>query len=189
MGISSSCWQFFISKKNDSTIKLAEIDTQLDKTRKEINTNKKTSGRSHLNLFLKNLPKKFPEYRGINNQDRLFVIERSRNISPTASFTSITYPVISSSFYNSKNILATTSSTERNLENDSRNEFDNFESNQFNSPEFYLVGMCTPACDVEPYAMNVNQQAISCENNYDKRGFGLNQVNQVNIDGFEWDLV
>lgn len=189
MGISSSCWQFFVSKKNDSTMKLAEIDDQLDKTKKQINTSHRTSGRSHLKIFLKNLPKKFPDNRGINNQDRLFVIERSRNISPTASFTSITYPVISSSLYNPKNILATTSSTKRNLENDSTNEFDNFESNQFNSPEFYLVGMCTTACDVEPYPMDVNEQAISCENNCDKREFGLNQVNQVNIDGFEWDLV
>ena len=188
MGLTSSCLQCFISKDNDSTIKLAEIDHKTNKSKKQAKPNNKMVERRHLKVFLKNLSRLPDRRNNNNNQDRMFVIEKSENISPTSSFTSIKYPVISNSFYNKNSILASTNK-QGNLENDSDNDFENFESSQFNSPEFYLVGVCTTISDQETHKTNVHEQTSNRDNNFDKQASCFNQVNQINIDGFEWDLV
>lgn len=68
------------------------------------------------------------------------------------------------------------------------NDYENFEYDQFNSPDFYLIG--TDSLQMNSFGTNGRiQNSYGNNTNNNKRIFYLNQTNQVNVDGFEWDLV
>ncbi len=190
MGKCCSCFTFLSEQKREVSINLTDLEKpNFNHSALDLNKHQ----RNHLQIFLRNVGKlsRLDKYRlsQINHRQRQ-PKKQTLSASPTASFTSISCPQNDANFNIINNPLACGS----NCEETDCNDYENFEFDQFSSPELQLIGTNSFLGD-EAGCFNGNdyQNIISHYDNKNisktKRQFFLNQINQVNVDGFEWDLI
>ena len=130
----------------------------------------KNVDRKHLRIFLKN----FAKYSRANYSIKSHInLARFRQSSPTSSFTSI----INDDRNNSDKIPL------ENAEDAYSYDYEeNFDYDLFGAPEFQLAGINSNLSKLKD-AGGGNNCGLTKQDAY------FNQINQVNVDGFEWDLV
>ncbi len=195
MGKCCSCFGFLSTKKSEVNINLTDLKIP------NLNSGSQDQlkqHRSHLKIFLKNvekLPGNHYQHTSTNTfraNDKHHVINKKKTslTSPTASFKSISSIKNDTSFH-----ISHTTRLENNYADTDCHDYENFEFDQFNSPEFHLIG--TNSFDKDKNSLNDDSDChyISSishgddNNSSTMRQFYLNQINQVNVDGFEWDLI
>jgi hypothetical protein len=110
-----------------------------------------------------------------NSGKKKQTVEACTSTSLNSSFASISHNQKSNKFENSEDAFW----------NDETYEFD-----QFNSPHLYLIEDSNSSLNqikLDQYLhINTMDHKINCNS---KRLFYLHQINQINVDGFEWDLI
>ena len=127
---------------------------------------------TYKNLVLNVLNRKERHIRQTKQQTESIPMDKRKILSATSSFASIPHETTLKTYCSLNNT---------NKHSEQGEEFEE-EFDQFHSPHLYLIGN-TEAAPVSPIASN------NCSSNLIKTNYYLHQINQINVDGFEWDLV
>lgn len=153
-------------EKTDPNIDSAKASSESNHRHKA-----KTVDRSHLKIFLKNFAKYSKKNYSIKTSINL---AKYRQSSATSSFTSIMY----SNDGRNNNIKLPENADDAY----SYDYEENLEYDHFDTPNLQLAGINSNLSKLK----NVDSGNYS---GLTKQGAYFNQINQVNVDGFEWDLV
>ncbi len=176
MGKCCSCFTFLSEQKREVSINLTDLKKpNFNSSAHDLNKHQ----RNHLQIFLRNVGKlsRLDKHRlsQINHKRRQPKKQTLSLASPTASFTSIRANI---------NIINNPLACGSNCEETDCNDYENFEFDQFNSPEFQLIGTnsflgdearCSYGNDYQNIISHYDNNNISST----KRQFFLNQINQV----------
>ncbi len=150
-----------------------------------------------LKLFFENLKRFFSKKNLFKNNNNCVVIKNQTYSQTTLEKrTSVKQNQLKNKLKKSSKTSLPSIAAEDNYWNDEHYDFE-----QFHSPHLYLIGDCisiksSHEFNVQPKLANRDPPFIDnfLENNigydnFSKRIFYLNKINQVNVDGFEWDLI